>query len=263
MTTADQRSTHHFKTKAGQELSGVDAKTLLTMRGGVVDRYGVSTTQMAEAAGYSMAMVVRYALGLSAREGQVCVIASDSLGGLVALATLRHLINGGAAGAVLITGDAAKRSSELSAQLHPLMTMGVPIEELEPLFLGGYLERILADCHNVLWGASDAANNALPHLAGVIDLLNEGRTPVHAIDIPGGLDPDTGKPLGTALFASSTLSLGAPLIGLAAGHDRVGRHYVCDVSLPKEVFEGAGVPWVPVFAEQPVVQIFPIDSASK
>lgn len=249
-----------FKTKAGQELPAVDAKTLLEMRRTVIERYGISTTQMAEAAGYSMAMVVRYALGLSAREGQVCVIASDSLAGFVALATLRHLVNGGAAGAVLLSGDAASRGPELEAQLKPLISMGVPIEELEPLFAGGYLERIIGDCHNVLWGASNPASNELPHLAGVMNVLNEGRTPVHAVELPGGIDPDTGKPIGTALFASSTLSLGAPLIGLSAGQDRVGRHYVCDVSIPKAVFEGTGVPWTPVFAEQPVVQIFPADS---
>jgi len=246
-----------FKTKTGQEIPGVDSKTLLEMRKTVVERYGVSPMQMAEAAGYSMAMVVRYALGLTAQEGQVCVIASDSLPGLVSLATLRHLINGGAAGAVLLTGNAANRSPEFEAQLKPLSAMGVPLEDLEPLFSGGFLERLLSDCHNVLWGASDISNNSLPHLAGVINALNEGRTPIHAVEAPGSIDPDTGKPLGAGLFASSTLSLGAPLIGLATGHDRVGRHYVCDVSIPRAVFEGAGVPWTPMFAEQPVVQIFP------
>jgi hypothetical protein len=66
--------------------------------------------------------------------------------------------------------------------------------------------------------------------------------------------------IGTGLFASSTLSLGLPLAGLSGGRDRVGRHYVCDVSFSKEIFARAGVAWTPLFAEQPVVQIFPVDS---
>ena len=250
-----------FKTKNGQELPSVTAATLVAMRRELHERYSITPTQVAEAAGYSMAMVVRYALGLSAREGQVCVMASDNLSGLVALATLRHLVNGGAAGAALVTGNPQMRSPELTAQLTPLAAMGVPIEELEPLFTGGYLERILADCHNVLWGASDISANAVPHLAGIIGVLNEGRTPVHAVELPGGVDPDSGKPIGTALFASSTLSLGAPLAGLSAGRDRVGRHYVCDISLPKDAFDRAGVVWSPIFSEQPVVQIFPVEAA--
>lgn len=235
----------------------MSAATLMGLRRAVVDTFGVSPTQIAEAAGYSMAMVVRYALGLSAREGRVCVIARDGLQGLVALATLRHLVNGGAAGAALISASGQPRSAELEAQLRPLRAMGVPIEDLEPLYEGGFLDKILADCHNVLWGASDPAANALPNFAGIIGVLNEGRTPVHAVELPAGIDPDTGASLGTALFASSTLSLGAPLLGLDAGRDRVGRHYVCDSSISKELFDGAGVPWAPIFAEQPVVQIFP------
>jgi hypothetical protein len=112
----------------------------------------------------------------------------------------------------------------------------------------------------VLWGASDISANSVPNLAGIIGVLNEGRTPVHAVELPGGIDPNSGKALGTSLFASSTLSLGAPLAGLSAGRDRVGRHYVCDVSLSKDLFDRAGVPWSPIFAEQPVVQIFPADT---
>jgi len=247
-----------FKTKTGQELPGVAASAALEMRRALQSEYGISPTQIAEAAGYSMAMVVRYALGLSAQEGLVCVIARDGLHGLIALATLRHLVNGGAAGAALISVGETPRSPELEAQLKPLIAMGVPIEDLEPLYQGGYLDKILGDCHNVLWGASDPAANALPGLSGVIGVLNEVRTPVHAVELPAGVDPDGGGPIGTALFASSTLSLGAPLVGLNPGRDTVGRHYVCDISLTKELFEKAGVAWIPVFAEQPVVQIFPV-----
>jgi NAD(P)H-hydrate repair Nnr-like enzyme with NAD(P)H-hydrate epimerase domain len=249
-----------FKTKGGLEIPSVDSATLIAMRRELTELSGISLLQTSEAAGYSMAMVVRYALGLSAQEGQVCVMASDNLSGLVALATLRHLVNGGAAGAALISGAPTARSPELQAQLRALTAMGVPIEELEPLCTEGYLERILADCHNVLWGASDITANAVPHLAGIVDVLNEGRTPVHAIELPAGMDPDTGKTIGTGLFASSTLSLGLPLAGLSGGRDRVGRHYVCDVSFSKEIFARAGVAWTPLFAEQPVVQIFPVDS---
>jgi len=248
-----------FKTKAGEPVHGVTAEGLLEMRRAVTEHYGITATQIAEAAGYSMAMVVRYALGLSAREGRVCGIAADGLSGLVALATLRHLVIGGAGGAVLLSTQGARLSAELEAQVKTLSAMNVPVEDLEPINAAGDLGRLVGDCHNVLWGASNPAANTLPHLAGVIETLNDGRTPVHSVDLPGGINPDTGASLGTALFASSTLSLGMPLNGLSPGKDRVGRHYVCDASITKEIVEAAHVPWTPLFAEQPVVQIFPAE----
>jgi NAD(P)H-hydrate repair Nnr-like enzyme with NAD(P)H-hydrate epimerase domain len=229
------------------------------MRRAAAEHYGITTTQVAEAAGYSMAMVVRYALGLSAREGRVCVIAADGLAGLVALATLRHLVIGGAGGAVLLSARDGERSAELEAQIKSLTAMHVPVEDLEPIASSGDFGRLIADCHNVLWGASDPSANSLPHLSRVIETLNEGRTPVHAVDLPGGINPDTGASLGAALVASSTLSLGWPLEGLAPGKDRVGRHYVCDASISRDIVEAAQVPWTPLFAEQPVVQIFAAD----
>jgi NAD(P)H-hydrate repair Nnr-like enzyme with NAD(P)H-hydrate epimerase domain len=216
------------------------------MRRAAAEHYGITTTQVAEAAGYSMAMVVRYALGLSAREGRVCVIAAD-------------LVIGGAGGAVLLSARDGERSAELEAQIKSLTAMHVPVEDLEPIASSGDFGRLIADCHNVLWGASDPSANSLPHLSRVIETLNEGRTPVHAVDLPGGINPDTGASLGAALVASSTLSLGWPLEGLAPGKDRVGRHYVCDASISRDIVEAAQVPWTPLFAEQPVVQIFAAD----
>ena len=42
----------------------------------------------------------------------------------------------------------------------------------------------------------------------VIDHLNTVQRPIVAIDIPSGLDADTGKPLGTAIRASLTITFG-------------------------------------------------------
>ncbi len=47
----------------------------------------------------------------------------------------------------------------------------------------------------------------------VIDHLNTIQRPMVAIDIPSGLDADTGKPLGTAVRASLTITFGLPKIG--------------------------------------------------
>ena len=48
----------------------------------------------------------------------------------------------------------------------------------------------------------------------LVELVNASRVPVLAVDVPSGLNADTGKPMGTAICAMTTLALCAPKAGL-------------------------------------------------
>ena len=78
----------------------------------------------------------------------------------------------------------------------------------------------------------------------VIDHLNTLQRPIVAIDIPSGLDADTGKPLGTAIRASLTITFGLPKVGhlLPPGIDYVGEVRVIDIGLPKRLVEDEKIP---------------------
>src|SRR5512136_3347426 len=78
----------------------------------------------------------------------------------------------------------------------------------------------------------------------VIDHLNTLQKPVVAIDIPSGLDADTGKPLGTAIRASLTITFGSPKIGhlIPPGLDYVGEVKVIDIGIPKRLVEEEKIP---------------------
>ena len=80
----------------------------------------------------------------------------------------------------------------------------------------------------------------------LIDLINRASLPVLAVDVPSGLNADTGEPWGTAIRATVTLTVGTPKPGLlaTAAADWVGRLEVAsDVGLhpapPKN-----GLQWV-------------------
>jgi hydroxyethylthiazole kinase-like uncharacterized protein yjeF len=49
-----------------------------------------------------------------------------------------------------------------------------------------------------------------------IAAVNESKTPILAVDVPSGLNADTGEPQGAAIEAAVTLTIGAPKIGLLA-----------------------------------------------
>jgi hydroxyethylthiazole kinase-like uncharacterized protein yjeF len=78
----------------------------------------------------------------------------------------------------------------------------------------------------------------------VIDHLNTLQRPIVAIDIPSGLDADTGKPLGTAIRASLTITFGLPKIGhlIPPGLDYVGKVKVIDIGIPKRLVEEEKIP---------------------
>jgi hypothetical protein len=245
-----------FKTKGGFTFAGMAPSTLSAVRAELVKTVGVLPGQICEAASYSMAMVVRYALGLTAAGGKVCAIVNDTLSGWIALATLRHLaIAGTEPNIVFVIDPAFPGSQDLNLQLQPFEHLGVNTwvwsAEARPA-----IERMLGQCHNALCGLFDIEGKmeAPDELVGV---MNELRTPIHAVEAPVGISAEDGKPGKCPLFASSTLSLGAPLAGLWAASDYVGRHYVCDISILPAMYKKAGADLSSLFAEQPVVQIFP------
>ncbi len=78
----------------------------------------------------------------------------------------------------------------------------------------------------------------------VIDHLNTIQKPMVAIDIPSGLDADTGKPLGTAVRATLTITFGLPKIGhlIPPGIDYAGKVKVIDIGIPKRLVEEERIP---------------------
>jgi hydroxyethylthiazole kinase-like uncharacterized protein yjeF len=71
----------------------------------------------------------------------------------------------------------------------------------------------------------------------VIEHLNSLKKPVVAIDIPSGLAANTGRPLGTAIRASHTITFGLPKVGhlISPGIDYVGEVKVVDIGIPRSL----------------------------
>ncbi|MCD6366952.1 MAG: NAD(P)H-hydrate dehydratase [Bacteroidales bacterium] len=68
----------------------------------------------------------------------------------------------------------------------------------------------------------------------IIDLINESHKTVFSVDIPSGINGDTGKVMGAAVKADFTITFGLPKIGslLFPGYNYVGKLYVSHISFP-------------------------------
>lgn len=71
----------------------------------------------------------------------------------------------------------------------------------------------------------------------VIDLLNQTGEPILAVDIPSGIDADTGQLLGTAIQAHTTVTFGHPKIGHLQypGRHLSGAIQVVNIGIPESV----------------------------
>jgi NAD(P)H-hydrate epimerase len=76
---------------------------------------------------------------------------------------------------------------------------------------------------------------------GVIAAINESDKRVLAVDIPSGLDCDTGQPLGTCVRATHTVTFVAQKKGFAnpAAKEWLGQVHVAGIGAPRVLVEGA------------------------
>lgn len=74
------------------------------------------------------------------------------------------------------------------------------------------------------------------HYASVIQAINQSGLPVLSLDIPSGVNGDTGQIMGTAIQAKWTVTFGLPKLGnlLYPGFEKNGKLYVSHISFPRE-----------------------------
>jgi NAD(P)H-hydrate epimerase len=77
----------------------------------------------------------------------------------------------------------------------------------------------------------------------VVDAINTSRAQVLAVDIPSGLDCDTGVPLGSAVRAHHTVTFIAAKAGFAnsAASAYLGQVHVVDIGAPRKLLAEFGV----------------------
>jgi NAD(P)H-hydrate epimerase len=76
-------------------------------------------------------------------------------------------------------------------------------------------------------------------LRAVVEAMNRAGKPILALDLPSGLDADTGAPLGVSVRARATATFVAPKLGFTApgAADYTGEVAVIDIGLPRCLLE--------------------------
>ncbi|MFA7237054.1 MAG: NAD(P)H-hydrate epimerase [Phycisphaeraceae bacterium] len=211
-------------------------------------RYHIPGIVLMENAARHVADYACAMLGPDRMEKRILALAGGGNNGGDALAAARHLHNRGFAsgGAVSIatlrsddtyTGDAKTNLNICRAMNLPITAAhDNPIDAIESL---GPHDLIL----DGIFGTG-LTGSVRPPFDDLIPWVNEQECPILAIDIPSGLDCDTGQSLGSTVEAQLTVTFVGLKRGFAekSSEQYTGRVVIADIGAPRELIEELGQP---------------------
>ncbi len=179
-----------------------------------VDRWAINTlgilgVVLMENAGRSCAELIKEKLNGVANL-KVCIFCGTGNNGGDGYVVARHLLNGGCKVSVIIIGDRNKIKGDAKTNIDILERLGQPIEQLnlDKADIPVRVKNFTAGADMLVdalfgTGLSGQLSNEYQQL---IESINSRNCPVLSVDIPSGLDCDTGEPLGAAVKASWTVT---------------------------------------------------------
>lgn len=169
-------------------------------------------------------------------EARVVVVCGTGNNGGDGFVVARHLLARGAEVEVFLTGNTEKVTGESRINHDAYIDLGGTFTELPDGANLLFLEEALARADFVvdaLFGTG-LDRPIRGHLAEVIAVINRVDTRCVALDVPSGLDADSGAPLGIAVQADDTVTFGHLKIGLLtpSGARLAGNIHVVDLGVP-------------------------------
>ena len=192
-----------------------------------VERYGIPGVVLMENAARAAADVACQ----MAPRGLVVVVCGGGNNGGDGLAMARHLHNRGWEAVIALAADPAKYQHEARANWEIISAMKLPAIQAEEM--GKFRPSLVADA---IFGTG-LTQSPRPPFAALVAAIHGFGCPILAIDIPSGLDCDTGKPLGPCVRATRTVTFVAEKAGFAAAEARpfLGEVTVGDIGCPVEL----------------------------
>jgi len=190
-------------------------------------RFGIGPIQLMEVAGWQIARVVDAFMG-GVRGKRIIVVAGSGNNGGDALVAARFLNQRGAL--VRASVVPARDPNSLAARhARTLQSLGIPTLEA-PRGIDLSADVIVDGLFGI--GIHLPLRDPAPR---IIEAMNASRVSVVAVDVPSGLDADTGAGRESAVRAAATITLVAPKPGLRDATN-AGRVVVADIGMPVGVF---------------------------
>ncbi|HEU4751592.1 MAG TPA: NAD(P)H-hydrate dehydratase [Armatimonadota bacterium] len=196
-----------------------------------VEAYGMPSLLLMENAGRAVA---ERALQRLPERGEVWIWCGKGNNGGDGFVAARHLWNRGVPVRVLLAADPVGLKGDARTNFDLLPKLGVAIHRLEGAIPPGS-PALQVDA---LLGTGFHGEPA-GEIADALRALAASAAPILAVDIPSGLNTDTGQPASLCVRAVETVTFGLPKVGLVTcpGRDYAGELTVAEISLPRPLLE--------------------------
>ncbi|MEM3010672.1 MAG: NAD(P)H-hydrate dehydratase [Candidatus Bathyarchaeia archaeon] len=206
--------------------------------------FGVSRLQLMENAGKNIAMQV--ASRFHPQKTRVAIFCGLGGNGGDGIAAARHLACLGFKAHVLLAGkqtDINDKEARKNWQALKWLKNSITIQEIQDSSLIPHVEAdVVIDA---LLGIG-LKGNPRPPILQLIKKINEMNAFRIAVDVPTGINSDTGEVLGEAVKANLTVTFHKTKLGLEKAKEYTGELVVADIGLPTEFESFAGPGDVPL-----------------
>lgn len=171
-----------------------------------------------------------------AENKKIGVIAGRGNNGGDGFVIARYLAQKGISVTVYLLSERQKVSGDAAANLELLPSLNVPVIEMPDA--ESFSAHETAMRHEAIWIDAILGTGLQSDVKGffkdVIDFINQSNKPVFAVDIPSGLNSDTGRPCGTCIRADATATFAFAKTGhfLLPGADYTGNLKIIDIGIP-------------------------------
>lgn len=203
-----------------------------------VDEFKFSEKLIIENAGFKGAEIISKVVQKHSMPDEILFLIGKGNNGSDAIAMARHLVNRGYRCRAFVLFGPGECGKELNEQLEMAYSYGVKINHIENIAqVESYFDQMgSALVVDGLFGTGVQ----LPlsnFVYDIISVINERAMFIFAVDIPSGIEGNTGFMQGNAISADMTLAIGFPKLGyyVADGARHSGEISVLDVGLPRSL----------------------------
>lgn len=209
-----------------------------------IETLGIPRLLLMEHAGLAVARCAHTLLPTTMRPIVICC--GRGYNGGDGLAAARHLHASGYQLHLVLAARRDQLRDEPAMYANIMEQLGVSLLELGPPIADSVeswqaVEHHLAECGLIIdallgIGMRGPVREPLPSL---ITRINAAGTPILAVDVPSGLDADSGAVRGVAVKATCTVTLGLPKHGcfIGQGPAHTGSLFVDSISLPRHLLD--------------------------
>jgi hydroxyethylthiazole kinase-like uncharacterized protein yjeF len=199
------------------------------------DDFGITQEMLMENAGNAAYFVILSEFGVQGRKFVAfCGTGNNGGDGFV---VARKIHSTGGAVRVFFLGESDKLEGAAKKNFDIISRMPIEVSNVQSI---EQIKEATSDCDAIVDAifGTGISREVTGIYKDTIQLINESKKKVFSIDIPSGVNGDTGQVMGSAVRSNYTITYGLPKIGnmLYPGFELCGKLYVSHISFPPSLY---------------------------